>query len=118
MRKMREPLVFNEAAPQLAGVERLRLRATYDPARCATIVKVVAAGRHRGTAGNLFMPKLKTHKGASKRFKKTGTGKIKRRHAFARHILTSKTRSRKRRLGQASIADETNSPEIKRMLPY
>jgi large subunit ribosomal protein L35 len=68
--------------------------------------------------GNLFMPKLKTHKGASKRFKKTGTGKIKRRHAFARHILTSKTRSRKRRLGQASIADETNSPEIKRMLPY
>lgn len=67
---------------------------------------------------NLFMPKLKTHKGASKRFKKTGTGKIKRRHAFARHILTSKTRSRKRRLGQASIADETNSPEIKRMLPY
>ena len=65
-----------------------------------------------------IMPKLKTHKGAAKRFKKTGTGKIKRRHAFARHILTSKARSRKRRLGQASIADETNSPEIKRMLPY
>jgi large subunit ribosomal protein L35 len=90
---------------------------------CVTIVKVVALestwitptdGRHPG----IFMPKLKTHKGASKRFKKTGTGKIKRRHAFARHILTSKTRSRKRRLGQASIADETNTPEIKRMLPY
>lgn len=64
------------------------------------------------------MPKLKTHKGAAKRFKKTGTGKIKRRHAFARHILTSKTRSRKRRLGQASVADEANSPEIHRMLPY
>ena len=46
------------------------------------------------------MPKLKTHKGAAKRFKKTGTGKIKRHHAFARHILTSKSRSRKRRLGQ------------------
>ncbi len=46
------------------------------------------------------MPKLKTHKGASKRFKKTGTGKIKRNHAFARHILTSKSRARKRRLGQ------------------
>ena len=65
-----------------------------------------------------FMPKLKTHKGASKRFKKTGTGKIKRRHAFARHILTSKSRSRKRRLGQASVADDANSPEVHRMLPY
>lgn len=64
------------------------------------------------------MPKLKTHKGAAKRFKKTGSGKIKRNHAFARHILTSKTRSRKRRLGQPDIADPANSPEIKRMLPY
>ena len=52
------------------------------------------------------MPKLKTHKGAAKRFKKTGTGKVKRRHAFARHILTSKSRSRKRRLGQSAIADD------------
>ena len=42
------------------------------------------------------MPKLKTHKGASKRFKKTGTGKVVRGHAFARHILTSKSRKRKR----------------------
>jgi large subunit ribosomal protein L35 len=64
------------------------------------------------------MPKLKTHKGAAKRFKKTGTGKIKRRHAFARHILTSKARSRKRKLGQAVVVDDTNSDEIKRMLPY
>jgi large subunit ribosomal protein L35 len=64
------------------------------------------------------MPKLKTHKGAAKRFKKTGTGKIKRHHAFARHILTSKSRSRKRKLGKSDIADPANSPEIKRMLPY
>ena len=64
------------------------------------------------------MPKLKTHKGAAKRFKKTGTGKIMRRHAFARHILTSKARSRKRKLGQAVVADDANSPEIHRMLPY
>lgn len=64
------------------------------------------------------MPKLKTHKGAAKRFKKTGTGKIKRRHAFARHILTSKARSRKRRLAHSDVADPANSPEIKRMLPY
>jgi large subunit ribosomal protein L35 len=64
------------------------------------------------------MPKLKTHKGAAKRFKKTGTGKIVRRHAFARHILTSKSRSRKRRLGHSAVADPANSPEISRMLPY
>ena len=64
------------------------------------------------------MPKLKTHKGASKRFKKTGTGKVVRNHAFARHILTSKSRARKRRLGQAVVADDANQPELKRMLPY
>jgi large subunit ribosomal protein L35 len=68
--------------------------------------------------GRIFMPKLKTHKGAAKRFKKTGTGKIKRRHAFARHILTSKARSRKRRLGKGEVADPANSPEVHRMLPY
>ena len=64
------------------------------------------------------MPKMKTHKGASKRFKKTGTGKVARRHAFARHILTSKPRSRKRKLGQGVIADETDQHKLKTMLPY
>jgi large subunit ribosomal protein L35 len=64
------------------------------------------------------MPKLKTHKGASKRFKKTGTGKVVRHHAFARHILTSKSRSRKRKLGQSVVADPTNQPMLKRMIPY
>ena len=64
------------------------------------------------------MPKLKTHKGASKRFKKTGTGKVTRRHAFARHILTSKTRTRKRRLAKGVVADSTNQAELRRMLPY
>jgi len=64
------------------------------------------------------MPKLKTHKGASKRFKKTGTGKVKRRHAFSRHILTSKPRSRKRKLGEGVIADKANEPKLLRMLPY
>jgi large subunit ribosomal protein L35 len=64
------------------------------------------------------MPKLKTHKGASKRFKKTGTGKVVRRHAFARHILTSKTRKRKRKLHGAVVADPANAPALERMLPY
>lgn len=64
------------------------------------------------------MPKLKTHKGAAKRFKRTGSGKVKRRHAFARHILTSKSSGRKRKLAKSAIMDDANSPEMKRMLPY
>jgi large subunit ribosomal protein L35 len=64
------------------------------------------------------MPKLKTHKGASKRFKKTGTGKIMRHHAFARHILTSKSRSRKRKLAQGVVLDPTNAKAVGEMIPY
>ncbi len=64
------------------------------------------------------MPKLKTHKGAAKRFKKTGTGKVVRAHAFGRHILTSKARKRKRKLHQTTVADESDQAKLKRMLPY
>jgi large subunit ribosomal protein L35 len=62
--------------------------------------------------------KLKTHKGASKRFKITGTGKVKRHHAFARHILTKKAAGRKRKLGKSAIATDADTPKIRRMLPY
>ncbi|MGD0580303.1 MAG: 50S ribosomal protein L35 [Bryobacteraceae bacterium] len=64
------------------------------------------------------MPKLKTHTGAKKRFKKTGTGKIMRHKAYARHLLTSKTTSRKRHLGKGVVADETDQAKLRRMLPY
>ena len=64
------------------------------------------------------MPKLKTHKGAAKRFKKTGTGKIVRRHSFARHILTSKAQGRKRRLGKGVVVDDSNVNAVLEMLPY
>ena len=64
------------------------------------------------------MPKLKTHKGAAKRFKKTGTGKVVRRHSMARHILTSKSSSRKRRLSQGVVADKADQRVLKRMIPY
>ena len=62
--------------------------------------------------------KLKTHKGAAKRFKITGTGKVMRHHAFARHILTSKASKRKRRLGADTELSPTNVAQVKRMLPY
>lgn len=64
------------------------------------------------------MPKLKTHKGAAKRFKKTGSGKIKRGHAFARHILTSKATKRKRHLDIAGLVDKADERKVRRMIPY
>jgi len=64
------------------------------------------------------MPKLKTHRGAAKRFKKTGTGKIVRGAAFKRHILTSKTTKSKRQMrGSRQVADP-DAPKLNRMLPY
>ena len=62
--------------------------------------------------------KMKTHKGAAKRFKITGTGKVRRHHVFARHLLTKKAAGRKRKLVKAVIATDADSPKIRRMLPY
>ena len=64
------------------------------------------------------MPKLKTHLGAAKRFKKTGTGKIKRNHAFSQHLLTSKSTKRKRKLRHSVIADTADRKVYQAMLPY
>lgn len=64
------------------------------------------------------MPKVKTCKGAAKRFKKTGTGKLKRMKAFKSHILTKKSAKRKRNLRKATIADATNVKNMKKILPY
>jgi large subunit ribosomal protein L35 len=64
------------------------------------------------------MPKLKTHRGAAKRFKKTGTGKIVRASAFKRHILTSKTTKRKRGLRKSVVVSEADQAKLERMLPY
>ena len=64
------------------------------------------------------MPKLKTHSGAKKRFKKTGSGRVKRAQAFSRHILTSKERKRKRQLDMPTMVSKADQPKIKRMIPY
>lgn len=64
------------------------------------------------------MPKLKTHRGAAKRFKKTATGKIMRGHSFARHILTKKRTKRKRKLDQTAVVHPADAARIQRMLPY
>jgi large subunit ribosomal protein L35 len=62
--------------------------------------------------------KLKTHKGAAKRFKLTAGGKVISGHAGARHILTSKSRKRKRKLGSATVVADADVGHVKAMLPY
>lgn len=64
------------------------------------------------------MPKLKTHRGAAKRFSATGTGKLRRSKAFKQHILTSKTAKRRRGLRGTTTVDEADAPRLKRMIPY
>ncbi len=64
------------------------------------------------------MPKLKTHKGAAKRFRMTATGKFKRGHSHARHILTKKAHKRKRILDIDVIVDKTDQKRVEKMLPY
>jgi large subunit ribosomal protein L35 len=64
------------------------------------------------------MPKLKSHRGAAKRFKKTATGKFKRGQSFKRHILTSKTTKRKRGLRKSVVVTDADQAKLDRMLPY
>lgn len=64
------------------------------------------------------MPKIKTRRGAAKRFSLTGTGKFKRRKQNLRHILTKKSAKRKMNLGQSAIVDKSNEKAVRRMLPY
>lgn len=64
------------------------------------------------------MPKMKTNKAAAKRFKITGTGKLKRSQANKQHILGKKSPKRKRRLRSTTLVDNSNLKQMKRMLPY
>ncbi len=64
------------------------------------------------------MPKMKTHKGASKRFRLTGSGKLRRRRANKNHLLVKKTRKRKRRLGSPAEVAQADRRQVSRLLPY
>ena len=64
------------------------------------------------------MPKMKTSRAAAKRFKKTGSGKLKRNNAYKSHILTKKSQKRKRNLRKAAMIDATNVKNMKKILPY
>ena len=64
------------------------------------------------------MPKLKTHRGAAKRFRSTSSGKLKRNHAYASHILTKKNRKRKRRLRHGTLISSADRRKTRALLPY
>ena len=64
------------------------------------------------------MPKMKTSRAAAKRFKVTGSGKLKRNKAYKSHILTKKSAKRKRNLRKAALVDSTNEKNMKKILPY
>ena len=64
------------------------------------------------------MPKMKTSRAAAKRFKLTGTGKLKRAKAYKRHILTKKSTKLKRNLRKAAMTDQSNVKNMKKILPY
>lgn len=64
------------------------------------------------------MPKIKTKRAAAKRFRVTGNGKIKRNKTFKRHLLTDKTRARKRALRSPDLVSSADAKRVKRMLPY
>ena len=64
------------------------------------------------------MPKMKTHRGAAKRFKKSGTGKIMRHHGFTSHILEKKSPKRKRNLRKATVMTKGDAKRIERLIAY
>jgi large subunit ribosomal protein L35 len=64
------------------------------------------------------MPKMKTQRGAAKRFKRTATGKFKRFKAYRTHILTKMSPKRKRQLRKAGLVSKADTKRVKRMLPY
>ncbi len=64
------------------------------------------------------MPKMKTKRAAAKRFKKTGSGKLKRNKAYKSHILTKKSPKRKRNLRKSTVTDKTNEKNMKKIMPY
>jgi large subunit ribosomal protein L35 len=64
------------------------------------------------------MPKMKTKRGAAKRFKVTGSGRVKRARGYRRHILTTKSRKKKRQLRKGVLVSPANEKAIKALLPY
>jgi large subunit ribosomal protein L35 len=80
----------------------------------------VSAGRDSTVeiARSQDMPKMKTKRGAAKRFKVTGSGRVKRSRAYRRHILTTKSRKKKRQLRRGGMVAPANERAVKSLIPY
>ena len=131
---LRDSAGFTPASRLTTARERQHLHGSSLPnqqRRCcghgATCREAAVRGRIWGILKNVVqcsnsvretMPKLKTHSGAAKRFKKTGTGKIKRGQSKMRHILTSKETKTKRKLGKSSYVSDGDYAKVSRMIPY
>jgi len=87
-------------------------------AEASSVREVRAARRHVKTEKEGAMPKMKSKRGAAKRFRVRGSGSIKRGGAYKRHILTKKSTKRKRQMRRRSAVDHTNTAAIRNMLPY
>jgi large subunit ribosomal protein L35 len=85
---------------------------------CRLEIKLAIGNWQSAIKKGLTMPKLKTHKGAAKRVRLTATGKIKRGHSHARHILTKKTNKRKRHLDIDVLVSKADHDRVMSMLPY
>jgi len=79
---------------------------------------VFSLGLYEILQWRIIMPKMKTNRGAAKRFKTSGSGKIVRNKAFSSHILTKKSTKRKRNLRKSTVLDSANLKNVKRMIPY
>ena len=99
---------------QQAGQAASRRRRSRRPAPTPRAAEALAAVEREENSD----AELKTHRGAAKRFKKTGTGKFLRSRAFKRHILASKTTKRKRDLRGHGVVSDGDAPKLERMLPY
>jgi len=82
------------------------------------ITRAAKQARYLNTSRGEAMPKMKTHRGAAKRFTVTGTGRIKRSNANTSHILTPKTTKRKRQLRKSVILDKANEKSMRKLIPY
>ena len=103
--------------PQSGGGKRGRPAARGRPRRAPT-QRARGQDREYVRRGTSQMPKLKTHRGAAKRFKRTKNGKFLRGKAFKQHILSSKTTKRKRGLRGTTTVADVDAPKLARMLPY
>jgi large subunit ribosomal protein L35 len=88
------------------------------PPEASHTLKAISSEKNSAHAKEFSMPKMKSNRSAFKRFKATGTGKVKRNKAYARHILTTKTTKQKRGLRSPAIVDHSNMRSIKKLLPY